>query len=85
MDRAHIEWSRRHFDMLADGGWWGVPRSGLVFFRRGDMLVLEVCMPWQEGMSITEDELRKQQQSEYDGIKEHFEAAGVKVVRRDAS
>lgn len=81
MDRAHIDWSRQHFDMLAEGAVWGVPRSGLVFQKRDGALVLIESMPWMDGMPITEEELTEQQESEYQSIKRHFEAAGITVTR----
>jgi hypothetical protein len=81
MDSAHVEWSRQHFELMADGGMWGVPRSGLMFRKEGDKLVLTTLMPWQEGMPITAKELQEQQDNEYEDIKRHFEAAGVTVTR----
>ena len=85
MDKEHIDWSRQHFEMLAEGAVWAVPRSGLVFQKQDGRLVLTMTMPWMVGMPITEDELTKQQDSEYQEIVCHFEAAGIKVIRDDAS
>jgi hypothetical protein len=78
---AHVEWSRRLFALMPDGGVWGVPRSGLLFRKDGDTLVLIGSMPWEDGMPMTEDELTKQQDAEYADIQRHFEAAGVMVTR----
>lgn len=79
MDREHIEWSRRHFAMMKDGGVWGVPRSGLVFQRQGDELVLMTRMPHEEGMPVTPEQLAEQQRSDIAIITAHFGAAGVTV------
>jgi hypothetical protein len=80
MDREHVEWSRRQFAMLRDGGVWGVPRSGLIFQRRGDELVLINRMPYTEELPVTPEQLAEQQRSDITVITAHFGAAGI-VVR----
>jgi len=79
MDLNHVEWSRRQFAMLRDGGVWGVPRSGLVFQRRGDELVLIDRMPHTEEMPVTSEQLAEQQHRDIAVITAHFGAAGVTV------
>jgi hypothetical protein len=80
LDPDHIEWSRNHFRIIADGGVWGVPRSGLMFTKRGNnKLVLTARMPYVAGMPCSADELAEQQQGDYEGIKRYMEAAGVIV------
>jgi hypothetical protein len=79
-DTAHVEWSRQRFRTLADGGSWGVPRSGLIFTKRGDRLELTARMPHDPAMPITPLRLRRQQQHEFLNIKRHFAAAGIAVV-----
>jgi hypothetical protein len=81
MDPEHIEWSRRTFGGLADGGMWGIPRSGLVFTRKGDALVLTAMMPHDPAMPLSPHQLRRYQAKDYADIKRHFEAAGVAVRR----
>jgi hypothetical protein len=81
MNPEHIAWSRKTFDSLNEGGVWGIPRSGLMFRRRGDTLVLFEAMPWSEGMPITGTQLIEQQESDYRAVKRHFEAAGITVIR----
>ena len=83
MDREHIEWSRRQFAMMKDGGVWGIPRSGVVFQRRGEELVLIDRMPHMEEMPVTPAQLDRHQQDDFDVVKAHFEAAGITV--RDAA
>jgi hypothetical protein len=78
-----IEWSRNHFNMLAEGGTWGVPRSGLLFIKQGGTLLLSQRMPWQDGMPMTAEELDKFQIEDYECIKANFEAAGITVERID--
>ena len=69
--------------MLRDGGFWAVPRSGLVFQRQGDTLALVELMPWMPEMKgrITQAELDEQQACEYDQIRDHMLAAGITVTR----
>jgi hypothetical protein len=79
MDPNHVEWSRRQFAMLRDGGVWGVPRSGLVFQRRGDELVLVNRMPHTQEMPVTPEQLAETQRSDIAVITAHFGAAGITV------
>jgi hypothetical protein len=79
LDQVHVEWSRRHFNMMADGGTWGIPRSGLLYIKRGDRLVLLARMPHDPAMPITEKQLDEQQHADIEIIKEHFKAAGIEV------
>jgi hypothetical protein len=57
-----------------------VPRSGLIFTKRGNTLALTARMPHIPAMPITADELREQQDSDFEGTKLHFGAAGVTVT-----
>jgi hypothetical protein len=77
LNPAYVDWCRAHFAMLKDGGVWGVPRSGLIFTRCGDALVLTARMPHDPAMPLTAAELDKQQHDDFAGIKLHFDAAGV--------
>jgi hypothetical protein len=79
-----IEWSRNRFNMIRDGGSWGVPRSGLVFHRRGNEMVLTAAMPHAAEMPIDAEQLKRQQEGDYRAIKLHFEAAGIPVRRECA-
>lgn len=91
MSRASdLAWCRAHFASMADGGVWGVPRSGLVFCRRGEALVLVERMPWTSEMAEaaelgrdvpgSEEELRAYQDADYETIRGRFEAAGITVT-----
>jgi hypothetical protein len=77
----HIAWSKDHFELMAQGGIWAVPRSGLVFTKILDGLVLTAVMPHEPEMPVSEAELHEYQDADYAVIKEHFEAAGVPVSR----
>ena len=79
----HIEWCRAQHAMLREGGVWAVPRSGMIFTKRGDRFVLTLEMPWLPEMegTITVAELREQQNAEYESIREHFAVAGIEVVK----
>jgi hypothetical protein len=36
----YVEWTRNLFQIMEDGGRWGVPRTGIVLEKRGEILVL---------------------------------------------
>lgn len=76
---SDILWCKQMWSMLADGGTWGVPRSGLVFQRSGDVLRLRDRMPYTEDMPITEAQLREQQDADFNVIRQRFHAAGIPV------
>lgn len=84
LDPRSTAWCRTHFAMMAEGGAWGVPRSGLLFRKQAGALILYGVMPYDERMPITAEQLREQQDGEYDGIRQAFEAAGI-VVRKDVT
>ena len=79
MNPAHIEWSRGVFNALHDGGVWAVPRSGLIFTKRGRMFVLTSRMPWAPVMPMPRDELETMQKADFEMISLHMLAAGVPV------
>ncbi len=81
----HLPWCTSLFDSLAEGGKWGVPRSGLIFTKIGDRLVLTDKMPWEPGMPLNEESLLDYQDEEYESIRTHFGAAGITVRRASAS
>jgi hypothetical protein len=81
IETNHVEWCKAQFRMLADGGVWAIPRSGVVFQRRGDELHLHEVMPWSAGMPISAAQLKEQQDGEFEAVRIHFEAAGIQVKR----
>lgn len=83
LDPGHVTWCRSLFDTLNEGGVWGVPRSGLIFRKDGDALVLYATMPHDEEMPLTSEELREQQEDEFESVRAHFGAAGVDVRREE--
>lgn len=74
-----IQWSQGLFASLKDGGVWAVPRSGLIFSRKGDTLVLVSRMPYDARMPFSQDMLEAVQASDFDAISQHMAAAGVPV------
>jgi predicted transcriptional regulator len=80
VNQAHIDWSRNLFETIRDGGAWGIPRSGLIFTKRGRTFELTARMPHDPAMPITVDELREQQDHEFGEVAKHFRAAGIAVV-----
>jgi hypothetical protein len=82
LDPAHIAWSREHFRIMAIGGIWGVPRSGLVFTKTDDKsLKLTERMPYFDEMPMSEEEFVAYQDGDFQAIAEHFRAAGIEVTR----
>lgn len=90
MANEFTEWCQVHFALMADGGIWGVPRSGLTFTKRGDKLVLTERMPFavlEEADAIalgkdvpdTPEKLRAYQDADYETIREQFHLAGIEV------
>ena len=79
---TEAQWCLNLFNLLNEGGTWGVPRSGLVFVKRGDKLVLTARMPWMPEMKglLTEAELHEQQDEELRVNRQFFGEAGVEVV-----
>jgi hypothetical protein len=80
-------WCKRHFNSMAEGGVWAVSRSGLVFQKQDDKLVLILRMPFAEiegaagyaDIPSTEAELLKYQDEDYTAIRDHFASAGITV------
>ena len=76
----HTAWCKNLFAMLLNGGSWGVPRSGLIFTKRGDALVLTSCMPHDPNMPMTPAELEDYQRVDYNVIKREFAKADIDVL-----
>ena len=79
MKDENVEWSRGLFRSMREGGIWAVPRSGLIFTRQGDTLVLTVRMPYDAALPFSEDLLIAMQRSDFEAIAQHMRAAGVLV------
>ena len=77
--REWAEWCQATFNMIAEGGTWGVPRSGLLFERRGTKLVLVNVMPLDEIPEDERESLAAYQREDYRIIKEQFEFVGIPV------
>lgn len=67
---SYSEWCRQCFALIADGGTWAVPRSGLIFTRRGEDLALTkiVCV-----VPV------KESRDDYRTIRREFKKAGITV------
>jgi hypothetical protein len=76
----HVAWSRDQYDIIRVGGVWGVPRSGLMFTKRDGWLELTARMPYSPLMPLTAEQLREQQQNDFDIIQRYFAAAGIPVI-----
>jgi hypothetical protein len=76
-----IAWCRQMFRSLNVGGVWCVPRSGLVFVKGPEPLVMKLQekMPWAEGMPLDAEELREFQRDDFNVIKFAFKQAGIEV------
>lgn len=73
-------WARMMWNALTDRGYWGVPRSGLVFQKRGEVLALTDRMPHVEDMPASPRQIRTLQDDDFDGIRQLFGDIGVEVV-----
>jgi hypothetical protein len=80
LDPDGVAWCKKLLNSLNDHGVWGVPRSGLMFQRQGDMLVLIDRMPYMDGMPVTPAQLVAQQDAEFELTRRYFAAAGITVA-----
>ncbi len=88
---ADLAWCRDWFATMSDGGIWAVPRSGLIFTRRGDVLILTSRMPWtaELAQAVAADvgldlppsagALADYQDADYELIRSRFKLAGIPV------
>lgn len=89
MKITDIQWSKNLFASMREGATWGVPRSGLIFTKRGNKLILTERMPYTRELAIaggagadvpeTEDEMNEYQRADFNAIAAHFVAAGVET------
>lgn len=68
---SNVQWCKSLFASLKPQGVWGVPRSGLVFQKDNDSLVLQSVIP---GIVSPEES-----EADYQCIKSHFADAGINV------
>lgn len=78
---SDVSWCLQTFKMLAVGGVWGVPRSGLIFRKSEEPLVMELqsVMPYDESMPLSEEEFHEYQHDDFNVIKYAFKQAGIEV------
>ena len=82
-DRSDVDdWCRQMWRSLRDGGVWAIPRSGLIFRKQGDQLVLINRMPHMVEMPITAAQLIEQQESDFEVTKDRFGRVGVTVTKQ---
>ncbi len=83
------QWALDHFNCMAEGGVWAVPRSGLMFRKENGCLVLFARMPYTEEMKAafadgadvpaSAEALRQYQDSDYASIAKPFAEAGITI------
>jgi hypothetical protein len=83
--QSEVEWCAGIFGMLADGGMWGVPRSGLAFQRQGDGLHLISKMPYAPELGGTPSEWAEYQEDDFQEIKRRFDKAGIAMEDKTGS
>lgn len=77
---ADIRWCKWLFSSLRDGAVWGVPRSGLLFKKTGDKLILTMRAPLPPNAHILDvANYPTYQQNDFALIRQHFGAAGITV------
>ena len=79
---AHLDWCRRLFASLNEGGTWSIPRSYLFFRKRDKTLTLTKKLPYDPAhdRDRTREEYEEQQRSDIEGTKRHFEAIGITFI-----
>lgn len=78
-DAVHMQWCKSLMLNLAEGGTWGVPRSGLTYVKRGNALVLKARGPSPDIAAFPEGEWREYQDDDHATTKRVFEAAGFEI------
>lgn len=75
-------WATNLWDMLNDGGVYGIPRCGLVFRKNATakQLTLIERMPWDPAMPFTADELFEAQEDDLQGMVMVMAGIGVTVL-----
>ena len=70
------------WDMLADGGVWGVPRCGLIYTKdeKQNTMRLTARAPWFSELSCTPEELREAQDADHEDIRAMFSMIAIEVV-----
>ncbi len=76
-----VAWCRQQYAILAVGGVWGVPRSGLIFQKvpEPDVLDLFAVMPHDPAMPMDAEELLAYQRADFALIREAFQRAGIEI------
>ena len=80
MDGSH-GFASNLWEMLNDGGVWGVPRCGLIFRKdeAAKQFTLIERMPWDPEMPCSEEELLDAQNYDIEGIAAMFASIGIIV------
>ena len=73
------EWCRMVFDGLRDGGMWALPRSALIWKKRGTCLILTDRMPYRPDLPYTEVDWHERQQSDFEATRDEFAKVGITV------
>lgn len=80
LDPDHVEWTRRLFQMLRIGGFWGYPNAGLLFRKKSKTLIVcDDSMPFEDGMPGTPEQWKAYQDKCYREVAEHATAAGFEI------
>jgi hypothetical protein len=75
-------WAAGLWESLADGGFYGIPRCGLVF-RKNELakqLTLIERMPWDPAMPVTAEQLHEAQEDDLQGMVMVMAGIGVTVL-----
>lgn len=83
MTLEQIAWFCDHIRLMSLGGTWAIPRCGLVVQKTGShTFAVILAMPWQEGMPISAEQLKKIQDDEVADLKKYCSPAGITVEDR---
>jgi hypothetical protein len=79
VSKDHVEWCRHMHRIIAQGGIWGLPRSGLVFRKTGNVLLWVGTIP--PATRIPPALLDEAREHEFEENFKNFSKAGVAMWR----
>jgi hypothetical protein len=83
MEAEHVEWCRRTWSLMRDGGVWGIPRTGLLFKKLEAEKTLMLIDRFVPVIEEARPGWRELQEEDLEACREHFAVIGVEVVWSD--
>ena len=79
IEGEHVAWCHQLMDGLHEGGTWTLPRSGLIYVKRGKVLILTMRTPHHPSMPMEQGEWEDYQDEDHANNKRIFGAAGYEI------